>query len=223
MHLTKVISDLALVGSDVVLILLIAMSLLSFAVMADRCLWLRGRTIDPEAFAGELEGAVARGEIRHLREKYGPSSSPAVQVALAGVGEMAKGRNAPSVAESMFATKLRWRRAAERRLVVLGTLGNNSPFVGLFGTVLGVINAFDSLSSQSFERGLVMTGIAEALGSTALGLFVAIPAVIAFNAIGRRINVVMGQADECAHRVLAVAHATTHAGATANDAETVRV
>lgn len=81
----------------------------------------------------------------------------------------------------------------EKRLGILATFGNNAPFIGLFGTVLGVINAFHSLSKEGSEFGVnaVMGGISEALVSTAVGLFVAIPSVIAYNYFVRRIKMIL--------------------------------
>ncbi len=73
---------------------------------------------------------------------------------------------------------------------LLGTLGNNAPFVGLFGTVLGVIEAFHQLadSSNKAAMGNVMSGIAEALIATGVGLFVALPAVVAYNVAQKKIG-----------------------------------
>ena len=94
---------------------------------------------------------------------------------------------------------------------MLGTLGNNVPFVGLFGTVLGVINAFENLREKSAaaeDRTLDL--IAEALAATAFGLLVAIPAVIAFNYFSRRMRVLLGSADEAAHTVMSLIHGQHH-------------
>lgn len=80
----------------------------------------------------------------------------------------------------------------EKRLGILATFGNNAPFIGLFGTVLGVIKAFHSLgTSTEFGVRVVMTGISEALVATALGLFVAIPSVVAYNYFVRRIKTLL--------------------------------
>jgi biopolymer transport protein ExbB/TolQ len=83
----------------------------------------------------------------------------------------------------------------EKRLVYLGTLGNNAPFVGLLGTVIGIVQAFDELgkaakmqttqTASTIAPQTVMTSIAEALVATAIGLLVAIPAVAAYNAFQR--------------------------------------
>ena len=74
-------------------------------------------------------------------------------------------------------------------MTVLGTLGNNAPFVGLFGTVLGVIEAFSHLGARD-EAAMtqVMTGIAEALVATGVGIFVAIPAVVAYNVAQKKVG-----------------------------------
>lgn len=81
------------------------------------------------------------------------------------------------------------RMQLEKRLGVLATFGNNAPFIGLFGTVLGVIKAFHHLGTSSeFGVRVVMTGISEALVATAMGLFVAIPAVIGYNYFVRKMK-----------------------------------
>jgi biopolymer transport protein ExbB len=88
------------------------------------------------------------------------------------------------------------RTRLERGLTALATLGSNAPFIGLFGTVLGIIQAFGSLASQtSGGTTSVMAGISEALVATAIGLFVAIPAVIAYNIFARRLRLVLAECD----------------------------
>ena len=82
----------------------------------------------------------------------------------------------------------------EKRLGILATFGNNAPFIGLFGTVLGVINAFHGLSlDNEFGISAVMGGISEALVATAAGLFVAIPSVMAYNYFVRKIKMMLLQ------------------------------
>ncbi len=77
----------------------------------------------------------------------------------------------------------------EKRLGILATFGNNAPFIGLLGTVLGIIKAFHDLgTAKEFGVKVVMAGISEALVATAMGLFVAIPSVIAYNYFVRRIK-----------------------------------
>ena len=89
---------------------------------------------------------------------------------------------AGAVEEVVRARTAEGKLALERRLSFLATLGNNAPFIGLLGTVLGIMHAFANLSAQAGQVSTeVMAGISEALVSTGVGLFVALPAVIAFN------------------------------------------
>ena len=81
------------------------------------------------------------------------------------------------------------RSRLEQGLTVLATLGSNAPFIGLFGTVLGIIQAFAALGAHQNNASDIMVGISEALIATAIGLFVAIPAVIAFNVFTRKLKV----------------------------------
>ena len=80
------------------------------------------------------------------------------------------------------------RTQMEKGLTTLATLGSNAPFIGLFGTVLGIIQAFGSLAAEASNTASVMTGISEALFATAVGLFVAIPAVVAYNVFNQRMR-----------------------------------
>ena len=106
------------------------------------------------------------------------------------------------------------RMKLEQRLAYLGTLGNNAPFIGLFGTVIGVIGAFDALgeqakqpvgaaASQAMAPQAVMSSIAEALVATAVGLLVAIPAVAANNYFQRKIKSTLANTDALTRILLA--------------------
>jgi len=93
----------------------------------------------------------------------------------------------------------------EQRLSFLGTLGNNAPFVGLLGTVIGIVQAFQQLESAGLggpASSDIMGAIAEALVATAIGLAVAIPAVVAFNYFQRRIKTTLGNAEVLEHILL---------------------
>jgi biopolymer transport protein ExbB len=88
--------------------------------------------------------------------------------------------------------------------VYLATVGSNAPFVGLFGTVLGIMRAFHDLSLKSADAmEAVMAGIAEALVATAVGLFVAIPAVVLYNLFSRWVRGRMSRSDSLADLVVA--------------------
>lgn len=215
MDLSSAFVDFAQLGANWVLWLLIILSVISVGVMIDRALWLRRRDTDTERFTRELKGAFERGEIERLQTKYLDDPAIPVQVGLRGLAVRDQG--AEAVAEAMHGERARWRRAADKNLIVLGTLGNNVPFVGLFGTVLGVINAFQHLATKAANAEQeTLSNIAEALSATAIGLLVAIPAVIAFNYFSRRVRVIMGGADEVAHAVLSLVHGAEHGKSSAS-------
>jgi biopolymer transport protein ExbB len=169
-------------GAEWVLWILVALSIVSVGVMIERAaFFLSRRAADPDALlrrllAGDLAGAASAVEGRDGME---------AEVVRAAVAHAPKGPEA--VREVVSATIERARLKYEERLAFLGTLGNNAPFIGLFGTVLGIIRAFFDLSRNpgAAGAGTVMAGISEALVATAVGLFVALPAVISYNLFQR--------------------------------------
>jgi biopolymer transport protein ExbB/TolQ len=201
MHITERILAFTLLGSEWVLWLLILLSILSVAIMVERGIAMSGRLLDFEVLSGKLKDKIAAGELAAARELLGEPKSPEVRVALLGLEQLPRGVT-PAV-EAMAAARTRERLALEKHLGILGTLGNNAPFIGLFGTVLGIIKAFADLAkNQSGGAAVVMAGIAEALVATAVGLLVALPAVVAFNIFQGRIRRTMGRLDAMAHLIL---------------------
>jgi biopolymer transport protein ExbB/biopolymer transport protein TolQ len=100
-------------------------------------------------------------------------------------------------------------------MTFLGTLGNNAPFIGLLGTVLGVIQSFQMLGEGGGNKaamGNVMSGIAEALIATGVGLFVALPAVVAFNVCQKQINDIEGNVSVIGKQLLALLKFSHKAG-----------
>lgn len=96
------------------------------------------------------------------------------------------------------------KRHLEGRLLWLGTLGNNAPFVGLFGTVLGVIKAFHDLAESGAGPEVVMAGLSEALVATAVGLLVAIPAVLAYNFLQKKLRDLLAETEALGLRLKSV-------------------
>jgi biopolymer transport protein ExbB len=201
MRLTERMLSFTLLGSEWVLWLLIGLSVLSVAVMVERGLFLSGSKLDFDAMGKELAHFLGKGDVDGARRALAGVRAPESQVAAAGLEHF--GRGPEAVSEAMASTKSRLRLEMERHLGILGTLGNNAPFIGLFGTVLGIIKAFADLArNQSGGAQVVMSGISEALVATAVGLMVAIPAVIAFNIFQGRIRRVLGRVDAMAHLIL---------------------
>ena len=201
MHITEHLLTFTLFGSEWVLWLLIFLSVLSVAVMVERGIAMSGRLRDFESVSEKLHKALASGDVKVARAILGDGGSPEARVALVGLDELPRGSNA--AVEAMASARARERLMLEKHLGILGTLGNNAPFIGLFGTVLGIIKAFADLAkNQGGGAAVVMAGIADALVATAVGLLVALPAVVAFNVFQGRIRRTMGRVDTLAHLIL---------------------
>lgn len=190
-------------GARPVLWLLVVLSVVSVTIIAERA-WLLASVRDD--LRGLLEGmgkALRGGDMAAAVRGLERSRSPAAAVALAGLAEADRGHHAAE--QAMNGARALERRRLERRLAFLGTLGNNAPFIGLFGTVIGIMEAFQKLGEHSQAAGSapdVMGGIAEALVATAVGLAVAIPAVAAFNYLQRLIKGFMADADVLSAAIL---------------------
>lgn len=211
MRITERFLAFTLLGSEWVLWLLVVLSVLSVAVMVERALSLYQRPPDLEVLAGRLPALLGQGDAEGARRALGKPRSPEVRVALAGIEALAHGHKA--ALEAMASARARERLAMEKHLGVLGTLGNNAPFIGLFGTVLGIIKSFADLAKhQGAGAAVVMAGISEALVATAIGLLVAIPAVVAFNVFQGRVRRTLARIDAVAHLILSAAQ-DTHAPA----------
>ena len=183
MHLTERILGFTLLGSEWVLWLLVALSVLSVAIMVERALVLSGDR-DSDALARDLLALLKRGDIDKARQALTGVRTPAATVAAAGLENYDRGNEA--IAEAMASAKARLRIDLERNL-----------------GVLGIIKAFADLSkNQAGGAAAVMSGISEALVATAVGLMVAIPAVIFFNFFQGKVRKAMARVDAMAHLVL---------------------
>jgi biopolymer transport protein ExbB/TolQ len=170
----------ALLGDAWVLYLLVLASILSVAVMVDRWRAFRAVRGDIAALLDGLAGLMERHDVAGAVALAEASPAVEARVALEGLHNFNKGP--ASVEEVMASRWLRERQKLDQRLIVLSTLGNNAPFIGLFGTVLGIIKAFNDLAiSGQSGVAVVMAGISAALIATAFGILVAIPAVVANN------------------------------------------
>ncbi len=205
MNITEQFLNFTLLGAEWVLWLLIGLSVLSIGIMVERLLYFQARRFDAAALIRDVRRALEDDDDTALTKRYRDRPAMAAQVALRGIAERHKGIDA--VSEAMNSEKTRARQEHEHYLIILGTLGNNAPFIGLFGTVLGIIKAFNDLSENTQGGAeVVMLGISEALVATAVGLMVAIPAVVAFNYFNRRVRAATSSTDVIAHSILAEMH-----------------
>ena len=202
--LSRQLLALTNLGAEWVLWILLLLSVGSVGVMIERAAFFAARRVrDREALGrrmlgGDLDGAAAAVEGRAGLE---------AEVVRAAAAHAAKGADA--VREVVAGTVERLRIDYELRLAFLGTLGNNAPFIGLFGTVLGIIRAFFDLSRNpgAAGAGTVMAGVSEALVATAVGLFVALPAVIAYNLFQRALRRAIQRANALGHAAVAALEA----------------
>ena len=187
MNIVESTLKVALLGSAWVLYLLIALSFVSLATMFER--WLYFRKQDDPALRERLTKALLSDDFAQAERALRDSRGVVGEVLVGGLRFKAGGADA--VSDAVDSELGRVRPELERGLNLLGTIGNNAPFIGLFGTVLGVIQAFQQLGAAGANKGAamgnVMSGIAEALVATGVGIFVAIPAVIAYNVLQKRI------------------------------------
>ncbi len=185
-----------------VLYLLFLLSLVSVAIMVERLIFYRRHAVDGEAIRAELNRLLGQGDYAAAAQYLQKFDSLETNVVLFGLREYQKG---PDAVEDLIAgaetkEKLRY----QQRLAFLATVGSNAPFIGLFGTVLGIIRAFKDLAANMADAsGTVMYGISEALVATAVGLLVAIPAVVAYNIFMSRVKHIMGSSELLSKTLLA--------------------
>lgn len=201
--LTERLLQATLMGSEWVLYLLLALSMLSIALMVERALFFRANRIAWDRLMERADPLLNGGQVATLEEVVRTWPGSEVEVLRAVFDGAARG---PGAAEKLVhAALLNEQQRLERRLAFLGTMGNNAPFIGLFGTVLGIIRAFRDLSLDvKGGANVVMAGISEALIATAVGLFVAIPAVIAYNYYMRRSARAVVRAQSTVDRLMAI-------------------
>ena len=187
------LNKVALLGSGWVLYLLLALSVLSFALIFDRILFFRANRSRGAALRADLVRVLAAGAVEPVEKLL--ASEPSIEARVLAEGLKWRAGGPDAVQEAIQSALGSERPVLERGVAWLGTIGNNAPFVGLFGTVIGVIEAFHHLGAQGGKGGAmgnVMLGISEALIATGVGIFVAIPAVVAFNVVQKQIERIEG-------------------------------
>lgn len=216
MNLTAKFLEVALLGAEWVLWLLVALSVISVYVMLERILFFRSVTRADNAVKRSLRGALAEGDFEQAEKLVRNSEGSGGRIVSEMLHQARRGR--AGVDSAMQSVRAEEKIRLERNLSFLGTLGANAPFIGLFGTVLGIIQAFNELANSGVNPGGqqsagVMGAISEALVATAVGLLVAIPAVVAYNVFQRRVKRTLAECDGLSNATLAsiLAHHDTDA------------
>lgn len=198
-------------GAAWVMWLMIGLSVISVAIILERGWFFWSLRDDLTVLSRDLRAAL-EDSIDAAKRRMDASPSAEAAVVSAGLAVAHKGPDAAE--EAMAGAAALQRMKLERRLAYLGTLGNNAPFIGLFGTVIGVVAAFDALgqaaktpvaqgAAQTMAPQAVMSSIAEALVATAVGLAVAIPAVASNNFFQRMIKSTLANTEALTRVLLA--------------------
>jgi biopolymer transport protein ExbB len=197
-------------GAEPVMWLMLALSVASIGVIIERAIFFARVRADVHALLRDIENRLQDDDAQGAEELLVDQRSAEAAIVRAGLRVLDRGGSA--VREAMAGAALLQRERLERGLSFLGTLASNTPFIGLFGTVIGIVMAFEQLSlsdAKSSTSALVMASIAEALVATAVGIGVAVPAVVAFNVFQQRIRVSLDQGAALGHLVLV--HSNTSA------------
>ncbi|MDD5528883.1 MAG: MotA/TolQ/ExbB proton channel family protein [bacterium] len=160
--------------------ILLACLILAIIVGFERAMTYKRVSMDKVSFMKRIRESLSMNRYDEAVQYSAQENKPLprmVSVALTN-----RDKSAEDIAELMEASRMEERVKLEKSLGVLGTLGNTAPFIGLLGTVIGIIRAFKLLEHSAGDPTVIMVGIAEALITTAMGLFVAIPCVMVFNA-----------------------------------------
>jgi len=208
----------ALQGSEWVLWLLVALSAVGLTVAVERFLRFRRASAGSRELRDKAQaawGRVARAESTHAEElQYLTSQARGVSgpaASMLSAVQAARQEGVAAVERIVAAARMKERRALERYLNVLGTIGANAPFVGLLGTVLEILRVFNLIGADGMgnasQSQAIMSGISEALVATGVGLLVAIPAVVGFNAFTRWLDSLCSEADEVVDIALGIATA----------------
>lgn len=195
-----------MLGAEWILYLLIALSVVSIGIMVERWVFFFRRRGDAVSLGDSLLDALRRGDRSSADKLLAQSNMLEADVLRPALGWLDDG--ADTVAEVVEAELGKKRRELDKGMNFLGTLGNNAPFIGLLGTVLGVIEAFRQLGGGDGGPGNavmdnVMAGIAEALIATGVGLLVAIPAVVAYNVAQKKVGDIEGNVAVLAKQLVA--------------------
>jgi biopolymer transport protein ExbB len=201
-------------GTGWILVLMLALSVISLAIMLERTWLYWSLRDDIEDLMRDLGRLLRGGDLEGARRRLEASRSAEAAVVVAGLVEADRGVHAAE--EAMDGAGALQRLKLEKRLAFLGTLGNNAPFIGLLGTVIGIVGAFDELSKVKMAAAsptqlapeAVMGRISEALVATAVGIMIAIPAVAAYNAFQRVVKATLANTEALGHVLLAHLKAT---------------
>lgn len=189
--LTERLFSLAQGGAEAILWVLLLLSVVSIGLILERWLSLRQVKTRSSRIKSRMKEALQSNNLEELEDLAKDRESLEGRALAYGLRHV-KDNGVHGLPEIFNTYALLERPSLDRSLSVLATIGSNAPFIGLLGTVLGIMKAFRDLSGNvGGGNEAVMLGIAEALVATAVGLVVAIPAVIAYNSFSRQVRLAL--------------------------------
>jgi biopolymer transport protein ExbB len=201
MNIQERLTAFAMLGASWVMWLLVLLSVVVLAIVLERAYYFFATRDDIGSLKRDLLDALGRRDLVRARERLAKSRSFEAKIAFAGLEALDGGA---SPAEERIARETQLSKLSmERNLAFVGTVGNNAPFLGLLGTVIGIIRAFRELNNSTGHVSPdLMKEIGEALVATAIGILVALPAVAFFNAFQRAIKARVVRGEALGHDVL---------------------
>jgi len=202
MDIQTKLTGFAMMGATWVMWLLVGLSVGGVAVALDRAIYLLRTSDNVRRLKKQVLAFLKRGDVNAARERLAASRSFEARIVAAALDAPEDG--AASAEERIAGATQVAKIRMERRLAFLGTLGSNAPFVGLLGTVIGIIRAFHELNDAAGKvtAGL-MSQVGEALVATAIGILVALPAIAFFNGFQRIIKTRLSRAEGFGREVMA--------------------
>lgn len=193
-----------------IMIALVTLSVLALAVIIDRWRVFQRADVDTFALRNSVADALEGGDLNGAVATCQSGTGPLAAVLLVGLGKyrrlLAHGRSIAEIETSVAKTMEDYAPGAlevlEKRLNLLALIAAISPLLGMTGTVTGMIRSFNVMSTHGVKANLVAGGISEALITTAAGLLIAIPSVVAYNLFSRRIDRMTVEIDETIIEVL---------------------
>ena len=189
------------------IIILVGCSILSLAVIVERyTYYLRRSRVKRASFMADIRKELKKGNVEHALKICKNARTPFSEVVLAGLAFAGHGEK--EISNNMERTIVIETNLLEQFTTIVGTIGSIAVYIGLFGTVLGIIKAFNDISvSGGGGINVVINGIAESLACTAAGLCVAVPAVVAYNYFTRRIDNFIMDMELCASETMDIVKA----------------
>lgn len=191
-----------IVAGGATIFILVFCSILSFAVIIDRCICYYTRSrIKRTDFMANIRKEIRRGDIENALKICKNTNTPFSNVVHSGLSFY--GHSEKEISNNMERTIIVETNLLEQHTSVVGTIGSTAVYIGLFGTVLGIIRAFGDISASGAGGiNVVINGIAESLACTAAGLCVAVPAVIAYNYFIKKIDNFITDMELCASEAM---------------------